>query len=554
MSFASKRSMIGFFTRHSFTNRFANKLRPGSLTNPSAREDGFVRTSNITRFLAKCSTHGVPAEDLFHRDDLIEASTESITRVACTVLSLFRITEAAAAERPRVNPGGGSSSGCEPYGSSRATELTPDLALVCPISPPVAISTQKKRRSSPTSGLPTATDSGLDTFHKNLTSRPTAAESDRLSPLGMIPFPRLPTSSRSSSSRGAIYGNRDHLSGNHQAGSSASNRDRDPLIGLRSSASSARTSFSSLAASSARTSFSSLLDMYRYRTAPSLTEDLHQVVEEVESRFGGENKAPLRVASSAGMGRSNVTMAELAREEEAQEKEQERRRRIHLGKAKWPDDFLDSNQQNDHATALAEGFGTQSSLNHLSASPQQTSMAAPPRPDAERSDLLPAPITPRRPSHRARHHVDTAVLLPSSPRLSQESLRSPLVQFPRQVLGEDGARDDSPMHWPGTDDRPDADIGSMTDRLKVLRGRFMSDVDGASSCRRPRPNSFDIRGSKPDRLRSESMLNLGVATSNPNASDIYPRHPVDIRQTLVVKEEGKLAVQYVCQFGLCPRE
>jgi hypothetical protein len=592
-----------------------NKLRPGSLTNPSTRDDGFVRTSNVTRFLATCSTHGVPAEDLFQRDDLIEASAESLARVARAVLSLFRITEAPVAERSRVTTGGGSSSGRGPYGSSRATESTPNLALARSTSPPVSTPTQKKRWSPPTPGLPTVMDSGLDTLRENLSSRPTTAESDRLSPLGMTPPPRSPLRTRSSSSRAAIYGgDRGSLADSTRVSLGESVRDRDSLADSRQSlASSARSD---------TTAFSSLLEVQRSRSgsgsagqygtvrttttdatslhvnddgslAPSLAEDLsrkhvdlHRVVEETESSAtsssGGKKKTRSHTASSAATGRSTPSVAELAREEEAQEKERERRRRIHLGKAKWPDDFLDSSQQSAHAAALAEEFGTDGSLTPpMSASPQQTGMVAPPRSGVDHVGLS-GPITPKRPAHLPRHSIDTTILLPKPTRFrtdtdnasptrsplrrsstqgaprppgllpradrdgrsnSQESgPRSPRVPFPRSVSGDYSARDNSPMRLPGEDD---ADTGSMADRPKVPRGRFTSEVDGASSRRRPRPNSFDIQGSKPGRSRFESMVNLGVVTSNPIASDINSRDSVDIRQTLVVKEEGKPAVQYV---------
>jgi hypothetical protein len=36
---------------------------------PDAREDGFVRTSNITKFLAACASYGMADEDLFSRDE-----------------------------------------------------------------------------------------------------------------------------------------------------------------------------------------------------------------------------------------------------------------------------------------------------------------------------------------------------------------------------------------------------------------------------------------------------------------------------------------------------
>ena len=83
------------------------------------------------------------------------------------------------------------------------------------------------------------------------------------------------------------------------------------------------------------------------------------------------------------------------------------------------------------------------------------------------------------------------------------------------------------------------------------RGRFQSEADGASSRRwRPRPNSYDEFGVKPQRRsRFESMANLGVASgTNASASDLMARDATEgsvSRQTLVVREEGKSPTHFV---------
>lgn len=83
------------------------------------------------------------------------------------------------------------------------------------------------------------------------------------------------------------------------------------------------------------------------------------------------------------------------------------------------------------------------------------------------------------------------------------------------------------------------------------RGRFQSEADGASSRRwRPRPNSYDEFGAKPQRRsRFESMVNLGVASGiNASASDLMARDATEgsvSRQTLVVREEGKSPTHFV---------
>ena len=78
------------------------------------------------------------------------------------------------------------------------------------------------------------------------------------------------------------------------------------------------------------------------------------------------------------------------------------------------------------------------------------------------------------------------------------------------------------------------------------RGRFQSEIDGSSSRRRPRPQSYDDAGAKPRRSRFESMVNLGAASGTASASDLMPRNEGSaVRQTLIVKEDGKLSTQFV---------
>ena len=75
-----------------------NKLRSSNIVRPDAREDGFVRTSNITKFLASCASYGMANEDLFLRDDLVEGTREGAARVARTVTKLVAFVEACEAE------------------------------------------------------------------------------------------------------------------------------------------------------------------------------------------------------------------------------------------------------------------------------------------------------------------------------------------------------------------------------------------------------------------------------------------------------------------------
>jgi hypothetical protein len=70
-----------------------NKLRPGSIGRIDPREDGKLRISNMTKFLASCSANGLSPEDLFLRDDLIEATSDSLARVAKTIVALVKWAE-----------------------------------------------------------------------------------------------------------------------------------------------------------------------------------------------------------------------------------------------------------------------------------------------------------------------------------------------------------------------------------------------------------------------------------------------------------------------------
>jgi hypothetical protein len=93
-------------------------------------------------------------------------------------------------------------------------------------------------------------------------------------------------------------------------------------------------------------------------------------------------------------------------------------------------------------------------------------------------------------------------------------------------------------------------VNGAAQSLLPPRGRFQSEVDGASSRRRrPRPNSYDEFGAKPRRSRFESMVNLGVASGeHAIASDLMARDATEgsvSRQTLVVREEGKAPTHFV---------
>src|SRR5260221_9932433 len=106
---------------------------------------------------------------------------------------------------------------------------------------------------------------------------------------------------------------------------------------------------------------------------------------------------------------------------------------------------------------------------------------------------------------------------------SPSSLNTPPSQSDSVERTSSNERGASTRSILGTGSGLDAASGSM--HAAVPCGRFQSEVDGVSSRRRPRPNSYDKFSAKPRRLRFESMVNLSVALGeNARASDLMARH------------------------------
>jgi len=281
---------------------------------------------------------------------------------------------------------------------------------------------------------------------------------------------------------------------------------------------------------------------------------------------------------------------------------------VHLRKGKWPDDFMDVFQNSSQAQPIPSKHSSIDYLDDRDSSRQSTPISISPprklaivghrRSDGENSSggaagpaISGSPTSglqfPRRPTHRPRHTIDTPVLLPKESLLRREaspdgstsssarvmlrrhstkpnlvgvgrphgygrtsssnldeapptptsdsaSDRPAMVPFPRSASGEHGSP--SPRSSGG-------------EGMPRLRGRFQSEVDGASSRRRARPSSYDELGAKPPRSRIESMVNLGVASSGAtSASDLLSRDSVDgsvVRMRLVVREDGKPPTHFV---------
>jgi hypothetical protein len=138
---------------------------------------------------------------------------------------------------------------------------------------------------------------------------------------------------------------------------------------------------------------------------------------------------------------------------------------------------------------------------------------------------------------RATHLCPSRSRAPCLASLPARSIRHPVLQ-PVPIAVAPGR----PLERAGS-------TSSANSPSLIPRGRFQSEVDGSSSRRRPRPNSYDEFGAKPRRSRFESMVNLGVASGEQaSASDLMARDATEgsmSRQTLVVREEGKAPTHFV---------
>lgn len=290
--------------------------------------------------------------------------------------------------------------------------------------------------------------------------------------------------------------------------------------------------------------------------------DLIRVVEEVEGS-GSSMVSRLRPREKSSSGEDGRTRARAA---------------IRLGKGKWPDDFFPP--------------GSLSPGNELPESPKHTTplSTTPPRKLAivarANGSTESLPQFPRKPSHRPRHSLDTPPsLLPKDSVFgrdaSPDNRTTPppsKVIIPRRVSqtrnpsflgrssldGEGRPALDGPVPFPRTvsasgDQSKRNNVTSPTaiaeiyksqtaERPKPVRGRFQSEIDGSSSRRKPRPTSHDGSDQNPRRSRFESMVNLGVGTGTASASDLLNRNALEdntVRPTLIVREEGKPATQFV---------
>ncbi|KAF9266954.1 hypothetical protein L218DRAFT_996486 [Marasmius fiardii PR-910] len=328
-----------------------------------------------------------------------------------------------------------------------------------------------------------------------------------------------------------------------------------------------------------------------HKPSDAAVVDLSRVIEETEESGS---------SSRGGKGREKGKFKYELHEGGGESDKVEKGRAIRLGKGKWPDDFIDALHAPSvpttptkvhHPPPEAEERVRTSSI-ISSSPPRKLAIVGSSRWGNESVESLPQ--FPRRPSHRARHSIDapTSSLLPkesvfrhdvspdglpsgSGPSKvlirrhtttkpnghnlqvagsrnsgsgddARESDREALVPFPRTV-----SADHSGSASPRVPCDELSGVSVALDKAsRPSRGRIQSDLQG--SRRRPRPNSYDELGAKPTRSRFESMVNLGVGSSNASSNDLMARDSMDgsaVRKPLIIKEEGKLPTHF--QLGNC---
>lgn len=611
-----------------------NKLRPGTIQRVDPRDDGFKRTTNVNKFLSACSAQSVPADECFYKDDLIEATPESLARVARAIISVVKVVEAPAVDRSKVITGQGHHGTSkkdvlqgEMYAQStfsRATASVPNLSLAqlqrsaSPASPTPASPSTRKRWSPPEPQLPTLRSaspseggSGTDstrTGHNGQTTpglngngngngngrttlvakevpptltprSPLRAQSERDQSVSRSPDPFK--AARAESISPSVGSFPESPARQSMVSNTTTEMSRySSLLDARNGFSSDQGKFGTMRTA---TTEATSLDMPSFtRAEGSAVAASLSVAEEARKRGeepGRRQRKPSEAAMADLAGVAEERPEDMAgRPAPARNFSADRAaalERVHLGKGKWPDDFIDVFPQGRTRPIPIKPIERERQEH----SPSPASIS-PPRKLAyisanRRSESTEA--IPRRPSHQPRHSLDTSVLAPKESVLRRDispdgiSGPSPRVVLrrvstktgaprssslvPRGDLDE-GRSTDSPVPFPrsASGDASPLSEGPAdnNDKPRQHRGRFQSDIEG--SRRKERPDSFDEMGNKkPRRGRFESMANLGVVSSNASASDILSRDSIDGsgRQSLIVREPGKPPTHFVSYTCIC---
>ncbi|KAG2075689.1 Pkinase-domain-containing protein [Suillus decipiens] len=610
-----------------------NKRCSGTITRIDHREDGFKHTNNIARFIAACSQHGVPSGDIFYRDDLVQATPETLCRVACTIISLIKLFENPGVGRAKIITGQGkkaaiTTSSNDPCSlvisgaASPASNLLPQPVSAtfpsgptCRMQGPHEQSLLPTRPDSPQSGTSASTAKRVPIIDRSTApASNNDHEIDEVPPItGPSPAPRSHFRAQSRT------GFPDDISTSQLSSPSTAGYDADypPRQSRTSSNLTDNTALSSIfdirrASSSNQNKFGTIRTFTTEATscseAPSSTRTEASLVaasmtEEMSRRRGGESTSRLRERrpsepgvldlvslaeeeeNSACGSSSNNHQRESLQSREPSQEETEAQVRVRLGKGKWPDDFLDAFKAQAPAPSRAVPIATSSNRidTPLNSSPPSVSPTRKLSIVSSSHHNDSTEPTVRRPSHRSTHSTDVLMPKNSVLRLDANSENSPgskvilrrqstrngarrngvsyprnntddpdtakdddphIVPFPRVVSGEYAAR-----ATPSPDSTARGGVTTNQDAPRV-RGRFQSDEDHRAR-RCSRPASRDELG-RPRRSRYESMVSLGVASANASATDLLSRDSSDggaIRQTVIVKEEGKPAIHF--QLGNC---
>jgi len=139
--------------------RLLNKVRPGSIPQIDAHEDGILRKSNLEKFLASCSANGLGPEDLFLPDDLVESTSHGLARVARTIIALIKWAEVSSPTHSHSLSDGGNvdPEKLPPFRRSRSLRKRPRItagAIDSRLVQPLVGSAHVAAQELPPSGLP----------------------------------------------------------------------------------------------------------------------------------------------------------------------------------------------------------------------------------------------------------------------------------------------------------------------------------------------------------------------------------------------------------------
>jgi len=362
--------------------RLINKFQPGMITHPDSQEDGFVKTSNVTKFLSAASSFGVAQGELFSSDDLHEGTAESLGQVAQTIIAVCKVSEQLLQSRsPRSQYMHSGSVPSQPALPSSVS--TPDLVSHRPSSPPTApLPSLASAKSSATATVKlafTPTRKRWTSFSPTSSTARTAGPGDKA---------RAPTAS-TNGRRGASLtpeprrnGIGTQISDALAAPLSSSpprtprpllSRDSSSRVSIASTMATATTDMRSSRFGTIRTMNTELTEATSFHPSdghPSLTKsEANAAMAELDQQvrrpgLGGKFTFPDRDRSSTDSGASpGPAVVDLGRVPEVDEEGEPRRRRlvpdpfkldhldasppregrpkaIALGKGKWPEYFI----------------------------------------------------------------------------------------------------------------------------------------------------------------------------------------------------------------------